>query len=119
MTITADRAHVDPDHGSGARLSLVGRLTAIAGERESLIGFTCARMVRILMGCCRCEVMGALNAGGFSNIGLVTDIAQEAPRMRRVAVWLRSAPISLALGHVGLIGWLILGWGFQSRAAAV
>jgi biopolymer transport protein TolR len=55
-----------------ARDALVGRLRAIAAERTSDRVFLRAdgavSYSQVM------EVMGALNAGGFSNIGLVTDI---------------------------------------------
>jgi len=55
-----------------ARVQLVGKLRAIAAERETDRVFLRADgsvPYRDVM-----QVMGALNAGGFSNVGLVTDI---------------------------------------------
>jgi len=55
-----------------ARDQLVGKLRAIAAERETDRVFLRADgsvPYRDVM-----QVMGALNAGGFSNVGLVTDI---------------------------------------------
>ena len=55
-----------------ARDALVGRLRAIAAERDSdrvFLRADGAVPYEQVM-----QVMGALNAGGFSNIGLVTDI---------------------------------------------
>lgn len=54
------------------RADLVGRLRAIAAERDSdrvFLRADGAVPYEQVM-----QVMGALNAGGFSNIGLVTDI---------------------------------------------
>jgi biopolymer transport protein TolR len=55
-----------------AREELIGKLRAIAAERSSDKVFLRAD------GAIRYEdvvqIMGALNAGGFSNIGLVTDV---------------------------------------------
>ena len=59
------------------RDALVGRLRAIATERDSdrifLRADGAVPYAQVM------EVMGALNAGGFSNIGLVTDIG--GPRL--------------------------------------
>lgn len=55
-----------------ARADLIGRLRAIAAERDSdrvFLRADGAVPYEQVM-----QVMGALNAGGFSNIGLVTDI---------------------------------------------
>jgi len=75
VTITAEgvimiqTTEVAPD-------ALIGRLQAIAAERTSDRIFLRAdgsnAWNRVA------EVMGALNAGGFSNIGLVTDIGGPA-----------------------------------------
>ena len=58
------------------REALVQRLRAIAAERDSDRVFLRADgavpYAQVM------EVMGALNAGGFSNIGLVTDIGGPA-----------------------------------------
>jgi biopolymer transport protein TolR len=58
------------------RGQLIGRLRAIAAERTSDRVFLRADgavpYAQVM------EVMGALNAGGFSNIGLVTDIGGPA-----------------------------------------
>lgn len=55
-----------------AREELIGKLRAIAAERSSDKVFLRAdgaiRYVDVV------QIMGALNAGGFSNIGLVTDV---------------------------------------------
>ena len=56
-----------------ARVELVARLTAIAAERTSDRIFLRADGANAWNTVA--EVMGDLNAGGFSNIGLVTDIA--------------------------------------------
>ena len=55
---------------------LVGKLTAIAAERTSDRIFLRADGANEWNTVA--EVMGALNAGGFSNIGLVTDIGGPA-----------------------------------------
>lgn len=55
---------------------LVGKLTAIASERTSDRIFLRADGANDWNAVA--EVMGALNAGGFSNIGLVTDIGGPA-----------------------------------------
>jgi biopolymer transport protein TolR len=55
---------------------LVGKLTAIASERTSDRIFLRADGANDWNTVA--EVMGALNAGGFSNIGLVTDIGGPA-----------------------------------------
>ena len=71
VTITADGA-VQIQTTDVERAALVARLRAIANERESDRVFLRADgavpYAQVM------EVMGALNAGGFSNIGLVTDI---------------------------------------------
>lgn len=71
VTITAEGG-VQIQTTDVARGDLVGRLRAIAAERESDRVFLRADgavpYAEVM------EVMGALNAGGFSNIGLVTDI---------------------------------------------
>uniref|UniRef100_UPI00404706CE ExbD/TolR family protein n=1 Tax=Yoonia sp. TaxID=2212373 RepID=UPI00404706CE len=56
-----------------APADLVGRLQAIAVERTSDRIFLRADGANAWNTVA--EIMGALNAGGFSNIGLVTDIA--------------------------------------------
>ena len=58
------------------RAELVTRLSAIAAERESDRIFLRADGANAWNTVA--EIMGDLNAGGFSNIGLVTDIAQTA-----------------------------------------
>ncbi|MFQ6553880.1 protein TolR [Aestuariibius insulae] len=55
-----------------AASDLVARLTAISAERESDRVFV--RADRTVSWDSLATVMGDLNAGGFSNIGLVTDI---------------------------------------------
>jgi biopolymer transport protein TolR len=71
VTVTADGA-VQIQTTEVARGELVARLRAIAAEREGDRVFLRADgavpYAQVM------EVMGALNAGGFSNIGLVTDI---------------------------------------------
>ena len=55
-----------------ARDQLVGKLRAIAAERETdrvFLRADGAISYEVVM-----QVMGALSAGGFSNVGLVTDI---------------------------------------------
>ena len=56
---------------------LVGKLTAIAAERSSDRIFLRADGANDWTTVA--EIMGALNAGGFSNIGLVTDVGGPAP----------------------------------------
>ena len=71
VTLTADGS-VQIQTTETARNELVAKLRAIATERESdrvFLRADGAVSYRDVM-----EVMGALNAGGFSNIGLVTDI---------------------------------------------
>lgn len=71
VTITADGA-VQIQTTDVARDALIARLRAVASERSSDRVFLRADgavpYAQVM------EVMGALNAGGFSNIGLVTDI---------------------------------------------
>jgi biopolymer transport protein TolR len=71
LTMTADGA-VQIQTTAVDRSDLVPRLRAIAAERASDKVFLRAdgavSYAQVM------EVMGALNAGGFSNIGLVTDI---------------------------------------------
>jgi len=55
---------------------LIGKLTAIAAERTSDRIFLRADGANSWNQVA--EIMGALNAGGFSNIGLVTDIGGPA-----------------------------------------
>lgn len=75
ITVTADGA-VQIQTTPVARDELVVRLRAIASERTSDRVFLRADgavpYAQVM------EVMGALNAGGFSNIGLVTDIGGPA-----------------------------------------
>ena len=75
VTITADGA-VQIQTTDTARDQLVTKLRAIASERASDRVFLRAdgkvSYAQVM------EVMGALNAGGFSNIGLVTDIGGPA-----------------------------------------
>lgn len=56
-----------------ARADLVARLTAIAAERESDRIFLRADGANAWAQVA--DVMGALNGAGFTNIGLVTDVA--------------------------------------------
>jgi biopolymer transport protein TolR len=76
VTLTATGA-VQIQTTAVERDALVGRLRAIATERDSDRVFLRADgavpYAQVM------EVMGALNAGGFSNIGLVTDIG--GPRL--------------------------------------
>lgn len=71
ITVTADGA-VQIQTTDVERAQLIARLRAIAAERSSDRVFLRADgavpYAQVM------EVMGALNAGGFSNIGLVTDI---------------------------------------------
>ncbi len=70
MTVLADGS-VQIQKTETARDELVGKLRAIAAERASDRVFLRADgavpYAQVM------EIMGALNAGGFSNIGLVTD----------------------------------------------
>lgn len=76
VTITAD-GKVMIQETETQQDVLVQQLQAIAAERESNKLFLRADgrndWNRVA------EVMGLLNAGGFSNIGLVTDIASPVP----------------------------------------
>ena len=70
ITVTAD-GRIQIQTTDIAREDLVGRLRAIAAERTSdrvFLRADGAVPYEQVM-----QVMGALNAGGFSNIGLVTD----------------------------------------------
>lgn len=71
ITLTAD-GRIQIQTTDVARDALVGRLRGIAAERSSDKVFLRADgavpYAEVM------QVMGALNAGGFSNIGLVTDI---------------------------------------------
>lgn len=75
ITITAEGA-VQIQTTEVDRADLVTRLRGIAAERDSDRVFLRAdgsvAYTQVM------EVMGALNAGGFSNIGLVTDIGGPA-----------------------------------------
>jgi len=75
VTVTADGA-IQIQTTDVERTALVQRLRAIAAERDSDRVFLRADgavpYAQVM------EVMGALNAGGFSNIGLVTDIGGPA-----------------------------------------
>ncbi|MEM6371766.1 MAG: protein TolR [Pseudomonadota bacterium] len=75
VTVTASGA-VQIQTTEVERTALVQRLRAIAAERDSDRVFLRADgavpYAQVM------EVMGALNAGGFSNIGLVTDIGGPA-----------------------------------------
>ena len=71
VTITADGA-VQIQTTEVPREALVTRLRGIAAERASDRVFL--RADGAVSYAAVMEVMGALNAGGFSNIGLVTDI---------------------------------------------
>ena len=71
VTITAS-GEIQIQNTPTAPNELVGKLTAIAAERTSDRIFLRADGANAWNTVA--EVMGALNAGGFSNIGLVTDI---------------------------------------------
>lgn len=75
VTVTAD-GEVQIQTTSVERTQLVTRLRAIAAERASDRVFL--RADGAVPYSSVMEVMGALNAGGFSNIGLVTDIGGPA-----------------------------------------
>jgi len=75
VTITAS-GEIQIQSTPTARDELVGKLTAIASERSSDRIFLRADGANAWNTVA--EVMGALNAGGFSNIGLVTDIGGPA-----------------------------------------
>ncbi len=62
----------DPDHRGGPRTSWSPRLQAIAAERTSTRVYL--RADGAVPYADVMQVMGALNRGGFSNIGLVTDM---------------------------------------------
>ncbi|MCJ7873005.1 protein TolR [Phaeobacter sp. J2-8] len=76
VTLTADNRILIQTTETGAE-DLVGKLRAIAAERTSDRVFLRADgavpYAEVM------QVMGALNAGGFSNIGLVTDVG--GPRL--------------------------------------
>lgn len=72
VTITAT-GEIQIQNTVTARGDLIGRLQAIATERTSDRIFLRADGANDWNTVA--EIMGALNAGGFSNIGLVTDIA--------------------------------------------
>ena len=75
VTITADGRTLIQNTET-PRNELVAKLTAIAAERTSDRIFLRADGANSWNAVA--ALMGDLNAGGFSNIGLVTDIAQEA-----------------------------------------
>ncbi|MEL6640554.1 MAG: ExbD/TolR family protein [Pseudomonadota bacterium] len=75
VTITADGRTLIQNTET-PRAELVAKLTAIAAERTSDRIFLRADGANSWDAVA--SIMGDLNAGGFSNIGLVTDIAQEA-----------------------------------------
>lgn len=75
ITLTAEGS-VQIQTTEVARADLVTRLRGIAAERESDRVFL--RADGAVPYSAVMEVMGALNAGGFSNIGLVTDIGGPA-----------------------------------------
>ncbi len=72
VTITADGLVMIQNTETDPR-ELIGKLQAIAAERTSDRIFLRADGANAWNTVA--EIMGALNAGGFSNIGLVTDIA--------------------------------------------
>lgn len=71
VTITA-AGEISIQNAVTAPDELIGKLTAIASERSSDRIFLRADGANSWNQVA--EIMGALNAGGFSNIGLVTDI---------------------------------------------
>ena len=71
VTITAEGS-VQIMTTETAREELIGKLRAVAAEREGDRVFL--RADGAVPYSTVMEIMGALNAGGFSNIGLVTDI---------------------------------------------
>ena len=75
VTITADGA-VQIQTTPTPRIELVGKLRAVASERDSDKIFL--RADGVVPYAQVMQVMGALNAGGFANIGLVTDIGGPA-----------------------------------------
>jgi len=75
ITITADGA-VSIQTTEVAREDLIGRLRAIAVERESNRVFL--RADGAVPYADVVQIMGALNRGGFDNIGLVTDVGGPA-----------------------------------------
>jgi len=75
ITLTAEGS-VQIQTTEVARADLVTRLRGVAAERESDRVFL--RADGSVPYSAVMEVMGALNAGGFSNIGLVTDIGGPA-----------------------------------------
>ncbi len=72
VTITADGL-ITIQNTETSREELVAKLQAIAAERTSDLIFLRADGANDWNTVA--EIMGALNSGGFSNIGLVTDIA--------------------------------------------
>jgi biopolymer transport protein TolR len=72
VTITADGL-ITIQNTETSRVELVAKLQAIAAERTSDRIFLRADGANDWNTVA--EIMGALNSGGFSNIGLVTDIA--------------------------------------------
>ena len=72
VTIAADGA-VSIQETETPRADLVARLTAIAGERDSDRIYLRADGANSWDAVA--EIMGDLNAAGFTNIGLVTDVA--------------------------------------------
>lgn len=76
VTITAEGA-ISIQNTETSREELIGKLQAIAAERTSDRIFLRADGANNWNTVA--EIMGALNAGGFSNIGLVTDIGGSAP----------------------------------------
>ena len=79
VTLTADGV-VMIQSTEVERTALIGRLQAIATERIDDKIFLRADGTNTYASVA--EIMGALNAGGFSNIGLVTDIG--GPTLDRV-----------------------------------
>lgn len=73
VTITADRG-VMVQTEEVSRAELVQKLTAIAGERESQRVYLRADGANSWDTVA--QIMGELNAAGFTDIGLVTDVAQ-------------------------------------------
>src|SRR6056297_3109963 len=97
-----------------AREELVTKLRAIATERDSTRVFLRADgavpYAQVM------QVMGALNRGGFGNIGLVTDtggpkLDEQDGEGRRV----NTGHVISGAGHLGLIAFALFGGAFQSE----
>ena len=116
VTLTAD-GRVQIQTTDVVREELIGKLRAIAAERTSDRVFLRADgaipYAQVM------QVMGALNAGGFSNVGLVTDTGGPDSG-RRGEVRSRGGYRHQDLGncHVTLIGWALFGGTFRSEPLA-